>query len=152
MTRQNDPFAVFRPTRGRVVASVLAVAAIVVFGLVGLLVSDTPVTRWTPVDRLLLASIGWGMALMFLRYATIKAVPTREQLLVRNLFRTRRLEWAQIVSVSFGMGMPWPTLELDDFDTVAVMAIQRADGRRSEAEAARLAALVRALGEARDEG
>ena len=37
---------------------------------------------------------------------------------------------------------------LDDTDTLAVMAIQRADGDASTAEASRLQALVQALGEA----
>jgi len=45
--------------------------------------------------------------------------------------------------------MPWPTLELNDTDTLAVMAIQRSDGPRSLAEAARLNALIQGLGEAR---
>ena len=40
------------------------------------------------------------------------------------------------------------TLELDDTDTLAVMAIQRADGASAMGEAQRLAGLVRDLGEA----
>jgi hypothetical protein len=147
VTAADDPFAVFRPRRGRIVATVLAVAAIAVFGFVAAFVASTPATQWTPTDRIALASVGWLLAAVFWRYATIRAVPTREGLVVRNLFTTRRLVWAQIVQVQFGLGMPWPTLELDDFDTVAVMAIQRADGQRSQAEASRLAALVKALGE-----
>lgn len=142
-----DPFAVFRPRRGRIVAIVLAVAAIAVFGFVAAFVTSTPLVQWGTIDRILLASLGWLLAAVFWRYATIRAVPTRESLVVRNLFTTRRLEWAQIVGLQFGAGMPWPTLELNDFDTVAVMAIQRADGTSSEAEASRLAALVTALGE-----
>jgi hypothetical protein len=38
------------------------------------------------------------------------------------------------------------TLELDDADTLAVMAVQKADGPWGRAEASRLAALVQALG------
>jgi hypothetical protein len=53
------------------------------------------------------------------------------------------------VGIEFGQGMPWPTLELNDTDTLAVMAIQRSDGPRSLAEAARLNALIQGLGEAR---
>jgi hypothetical protein len=69
---------------------------------------------------------------------------------VRNLVITRRLEWAQIVSVEFGGGAPWVSLDLDDLDTVAVMAIQKADGAFGEQEASRLVALVQALGEPAD--
>ena len=53
------------------------------------------------------------------------------------------------MEVQFGHGMPWPTLELNDADTLAVMAIQRSDGPRSIQESARLNALVKGLGEAR---
>jgi len=151
VTGKDDPFAVFRPRRGRIVAISLAVAAIAVFGFVAMFIVDTPAVRWSVVDRFFLASVGWLFAGVFWRYASIRAVPSRETLVVRNLFTTRRLVWAQILSVQFGLGMPWPTLELDDFDTVAVMAIQRADGKRSEAEASRLAALVKALGEAAEQ-
>ncbi|MNW69284.1 hypothetical protein D3C74_482600 [compost metagenome] len=49
----------------------------------------------------------------------------------------------------FGPGDPWVRLDLSDGKALAVMGIQRADGaRRSEEQAARLAALVQALGEA----
>ena len=51
--------------------------------------------------------------------------------------------------MEFGGGEPWVTLDLDDTDTVAVMAIQRADGATAMTEAQRLAGLVRDLGEAR---
>ena len=67
---------------------------------------------------------------------------------VRNLFLTTTVTWPQVVGMQFGDGMPWPTLELNDTETLAVMAIQRSDGPRSVQEASRLNALVTALGEA----
>ena len=83
---------------------------------------------WTILDRLTLVLIGVAIAVLMWRYASIRAVPTRQGLVVRNLFTTRRLAWPQIVRVQFGGGAPWVTLDLDDTDTVAVMAIQKADG------------------------
>jgi len=65
---------------------------------------------------------------------------------IRNLITTRKLEWAQIVRVQFSGGAPWVTVDLDDTDTVAVMAIQKADGALGRAEAARLSALVQVHG------
>ena len=76
------------------------------------------------------------------RYASIRAVPSTQGLVIRNLVTTRTLEWAQIVRVLFGGGAPWVSVDLDDTDTVAVMAIQKADGAFGRAEAARLSALV----------
>jgi hypothetical protein len=71
---------------------------------------------------------------------------------VRNLVLTRTLEWAEVVGVQFGGGEPWVTLDLEDGDTVAVMAIQKADGDVSGREASRLAALVQAFGETGEPG
>ena len=55
---------------------------------------------------------------------------------------TRRVTWDEVVEVRFPEGAPWVTLELDDSDDLAVMAIQRADGDRARGEARRLARLV----------
>ena len=78
---------------------------------------------------------GLGVVIAFLawRYASITAVPSRAGLVVRNLVLTRTLEWPEVVGIQFGGGEPWVTLDLEDGDTVAVMAIQKADGpaRRS---------------------
>jgi len=146
----DDPFAPFVPRRGRMVAIGLAVAAIGLFTAIGFVIPATPIHDFKLFDRILFAGIGWALAALFFRYATIKAVPTREGLRVRNLFLTRIVTWPQVVGIQFGHGMPWPTLELNDTETLAVMAIQRSDGKRSITESARLHALVTALGEARE--
>lgn len=143
-TGSDDPFRAFRPRRGRAVAGTMGVLSLLVF--VGLAVT---LGGASGTDRVLIALVGLAIAAMCWRYATISAVPTREGLVVRNLMTTRRLTWPQVVAVQYGGGAPWVTLDLDDTDTVAVMAIQRADGSGSDAEASRLAALVQALGEAR---
>ncbi len=75
------------------------------------------------------------------RQATVRAVPSERGLHVRNLVVQRDLEWSQVVAVRFGE-RPWPQLDLDDGDTLAVMGIQRSDGERAVAEAQRLATLV----------
>jgi PH (Pleckstrin Homology) domain-containing protein len=76
------------------------------------------------------------------RFARLAAIPADDALVVRNLSGDRRLEWAEIVTVRFGGGEPWVTLDLADGETLAVMAIQRADGADAVAEARRLATLV----------
>ena len=144
--RGQDPYAVFRPRRGRLVAWVAAVASLLIFtiGAVTLPRTDPLFGGWGLTDRLMLVGCGVLVALLMWRYATIRAVPSTSGLVVRNLVTTRRLEWTQIVRVSFGGGAPWVSVELDDTDIVAVMAIQRADGELGRAEAGRLSALVQA--------
>ena len=76
------------------------------------------------------------------RYASIKAVPDDTGLTVRNLMLTRTVTWDEIIEVRFPDGAPWVTVELDDGDELAVMAIQRADGQVARDEALRLARIV----------
>lgn len=129
----------------------MGVLALVVFGALALLLPPQDgLTEWQAGDRVLVAGVGVAIAALCWRYATIRALPSREELVVRNLFTTRRLTWPEVVRVQYGAGAPWVTLDLQDTDTLAVMAIQRADGDISAAEASRLAALVQALGEGRE--
>ncbi len=141
----------FRSRRGKLVATVMGVLSLVIFGAIAVLLpTNAGLTTFQGGDRVLLALIGVLLAGVCWRYATIRAVPSAGGLLVRNLVTSRRVTWAQVLDVQFGDGAPWVTLELDDTDTVAVMAIQRADGPSAVAEATRLAGLVRDLGETSD--
>jgi hypothetical protein len=141
---RTDPYAVFRPRRGRRVALTMAVVALVIFTGGALLmpgVGPRP-GGWGASDRLLLTCCGLVLAASLWRFASIRAVPSTRGLVIRNLITTRTVDWAQIIRVQFGGGAPWVSVDLDDTDTVAVMAIQRADGAFGQAEAARLSALV----------
>ena len=139
-----DPYAVFRPRRGRRVALTMAVLSLLIFtgGAISLPQVDPLFGGWGPPDRLLLVGCGAAISALLWRYATIRAAPSTKALVIRNLLTTRTVEWAQIVRVQFGGGAPWVSVDLDDTDTVAVMAIQKADGAFGQAEAARLSALV----------
>jgi hypothetical protein len=140
-------FAVFRARRGRTVAYGFAVATLLVFGVIAaLLPGPAEGGTWRTGDKVFFAAVGVAIALLLWRFASIRATPTRDGLTVRNLFTTRTLSWRDVQDVRFAGGDPWVTLGLSDTDTVAVMAIQKADGDYGRAEAGRLAALVQALG------
>ncbi|MBD5830300.1 PH domain-containing protein [Janibacter melonis] len=130
--------APFVPRRGRLVASVLAALTLVVFLLVAIFVPE----RFHLVDRLGFFLIGLGVAGLLSRYVTIRAVPRADGLLVRNLGPQQVVPWEDIEAVRFSDGMPWVRLDLADGDDMAVMAIQRADGSGSLAQAQRLSDLV----------
>jgi hypothetical protein len=131
-----DPF---RPRRARAVAISVAVVSVVLFGGLGVLVPAAGTA-----DRLGIAGFGVAIAWFMWRYASLAAVPSAAGLKVRNLMTSRSLEWAEIVGVHLVVGAPWVTLDLDDGDTLAVMAIQKADGAYGRSEASRLAGLVAA--------
>jgi hypothetical protein len=134
------PDAPFRPRRGRVMPLVMGVVTIAL--CVGVALGMGASGEWGPGDQLALVALGAGIAGFLWRYVGIRAVPDAEGLTVRNLVVTRRITWDEVVEVRFPEGAPWVTLELDDGDDLAVMAVQRADGERARGEARRLARLV----------
>jgi hypothetical protein len=134
------PALPFRPRRGRALPLTMAVVTLLVCAVVAAAMGGTGL--WRLGDQLALVGLGVALAAFLLRYASIRAVPDVEGLTVRNLVVTRRVRWGEIVEVRFPDGAPWVSIELDDTDELAVMAIQRADGALARAEAQRLARLV----------
>jgi len=130
------------------VALVVAWSSLVVFGVIAGVMAPQADGRWGVGDRLMFFGLGVAVALIAWRYASIVAVPSRAGIVVRNLMLTRTLTWPEVVGIQFGGGEPWVTLDLEDGDSVAVMAIQKADGPVAGREASRLAALIQAFGEA----
>jgi hypothetical protein len=136
----------FRPHRGRVVALAGAATSVVLFGVLAVAVPGTGLAGWGTADSLLLLGFGLLVSTLMWRYASVRASPDPDGLLVRNLMVSRRVAWAQIEGLRFRGGDPWVVLDLVDGEEVAVMAVQRSDGQRSRAEAARLVALIQAHG------
>ena len=131
--------APFRPRRGRILPLVLGSVAVVVCTIVAI---GMGAGGWQVGDQLALVGLGLGLAAFLGRYASIRAVPDGSGLTVRNLMLTRTVTWDEVIEVRFPDGAPWVTLELDDTDELAVMAIQRADGQFGRDEAMRLARIV----------
>jgi hypothetical protein len=133
-----EQYAPFRPHRARRVAyAVGGVWMALMLGLALLL----PVAMG-PLDRAGFVVLGLLVLWFMHKQASVVAVPSPTGLHVRNLFLSRNLSWAEIVSVRFGRGQPWVVLDLADGETLSVMAVQRADGERGVAESRRLASLV----------
>ncbi|ACQ80310.1 conserved hypothetical protein [Beutenbergia cavernae DSM 12333] len=142
MDARGDLYAPFAPRTARIVAAVLlVVVAAACLALVAFLPS-TAAQAVTTADRAGFVVFAALLGAILVRQAMVRAVPDDEGLTVRNLFLTRRVSWTEIVSVRFGGGRAWAQLDLDDGETLAVMAIQGADGARGLAESRRLAALV----------
>lgn len=136
--------APFRSRRGRAMATVMAGVSIVLFVALALLVTGVAEGGWVVADRVMMAVIGVALAATLWRWASIRAVPDASGLTVHNLVGRRHIAWGEIRDLTFDEGDPWATLHLQDTETVAVMAIQRADGPSARAEAQRLAELIAA--------
>ena len=143
MAAHDDPtHRPFRPRAGRVVPFGLGVAALAMMvGTATFLPQITGAAAATG-DRVGIAAFGLLTAWFLHRLGAVRADPDDIGLTVRNIAHTQRLTWAEIVSVRFGPDRPWVQLDLADGDTLAVMAVQRADGARAQAEARRMATLV----------
>ena len=136
----SEPDASFRPRRGRVLPLVMAGVAVAVCAVVALGMGAGG--TWRVGDQLALVGLGLALAAFLGRYASIRAVPDEAGLTVRNLMLTRTVTWDEVIEVRFPEGAPWVTVELDDGDELAVMAMQRADGPFAREEALRLAGIV----------
>ncbi|PFG38012.1 PH (Pleckstrin Homology) domain-containing protein [Georgenia soli] len=142
MSSYQDLHAPFRPRSARVVTLVLGL--LTVAGALVIIVSLPRMEGvvFGPADQAGTAVLALGICWFLYRQGSVAAVPSERGMVVRNIIHTRELEWAEILSVSFGDGAPWVQLDLSDGGTIAVMAIQRADGEHGRSEARRLATLV----------
>lgn len=134
-----DPYAVFRPRRGRLVPRVAAIAVVLALGATAIWQPG----GWALADRILVWVLAFLLGAGLWRISSVRAEPSPQGLLVVNLVHRQQLEWAEVVRVTFGGGSPWVLLDLADTEQLPVMGIQRADGPFGRAEAARLAALVK---------
>lgn len=141
-----DGTIVFHARQARVAGFVIGGVVLGAMVLAALVVPSS----FTAVDRMGFLVVGLAIFAFCYREATVRVTAAPDHLLVRNLFRSRRLDWAEVISVSFPQGDPWAHLDLADGDTIATMALQRADGDRGIAAARRLAALVHERGESTD--
>ncbi|MBD5787509.1 PH domain-containing protein [Cellulosimicrobium terreum] len=145
----DDPYREFRPRFGTAAAWGTGLVVVGGCAVAGVLADGPLGASWA--NRLSLVAFALFSAWLLWRLGGVRAVPSHSGLRVRNVIYTRELEWAQVVSVRFGSGDAWVRLDLADGSTLAVMGIQRSDGARGEAEARRLAALVQAHGEGREQ-
>jgi len=133
---------VFRPRLARYVSLVLGAASVATLGVLAVTLPGTGPAAAQAPDRVGIVLVGVAIGWFLYRQATVCAVADGDGVAVRNLVVSRRVEWAEIVSVRFGEGRPWVQLDLSSGDTLAVMGIQRADGAQAVASARLLATLL----------
>lgn len=132
----------FRPRRGRWAAIAGAAAFFTVMVVVALAIPAEGPVRFSTVDRVLSLGVGLLVALVLSTLARLKVDADDRGLRVVNLLRSRRLEWAEVVTVRLSRDDPWAMLDLSDGTSLPAMAIQAADGERARTAALQLALLV----------
>ncbi len=133
-----------RPRRARIVCWVAAPVIVLVFVLIaaGLhgKTGDGPGT-FQRGDQIAMIGLGVLTALGVLMFTRPRVVADADRVRVRNVFGSYEVPWEVVRGVRFGRGAPWLTLELQDDDVVAVMAVQAADKEHAVRAARELRAL-----------
>ncbi|GAA2578916.1 PH domain-containing protein [Actinomadura fulvescens] len=137
---------VWRPRTTRLVA--YATAGAIVLGMIVLAVVVAP--QFKVFDRVLMVAFGLFVAWILHMLARCRVAADESGLTVVNAFRTRRLEWPEVVDVTMSVGEPWPTLDLADGTSLGAMGINGAEKTLAARQLTELQTLVRQRGEAPD--
>jgi hypothetical protein len=124
--------------------------AVIGFGLMLLVVcaaawfgfDDETRAKFNILQRITLLVMGAGFAAIGWALARARVTAEQASLVVVNGFRTRRLEWEQVLGIHLPAGAPWATLDLADGTTISAMALQGSDGRRARDGVRQLRALI----------
>jgi hypothetical protein len=119
-----------RPRKVRVACWVAAGAVVVVFSLIatalrGSTGEGTAVFR--SGDQAAMIVLGVLAALGILVFTRPRVEADGRGIRIRNLVGGYDLPWEVVRAVRFDRGSPWASLELQDDDTVSVMALQAVD-------------------------
>ncbi|HCT81722.1 MAG TPA: hypothetical protein DGG94_15790 [Micromonosporaceae bacterium] len=114
----------YRPRRVRVVCAIAAVAIFVLFSVIGVALTNA---SFQPGDKYAMIGLGALFAAGVMLIARPRVQADAEGIKVRNIIGGYQLPWQVVRKVSFDRGQPWLYLELEDDDTVSVLAVQAVD-------------------------
>lgn len=134
----------YRPLGIRIVATVATVALVAVVAVLWVSLSDSVQAKFTLSQRITLAAVFASVIVVLYALFRTSARADVAGLRVVNGYKSRQFEWAEIIAISFNPNRPWAWLDLADGGSVAVMAIQSADGDRASRSARELAGVIAA--------
>ncbi|MGH3366111.1 MAG: PH domain-containing protein [Nocardioidaceae bacterium] len=132
----------YRPLGARLMVTVMGTLLVSVLAFLWVILPASVRDDFTTSQRITLLAV-FVVMLAFL-YGIGRSAIRADDVGVRivNVFKVRRLEWAQVVKVRLQPGDPWAVLDVDDGSVVKAMAIQGADGARARRAARELRLLV----------
>ena len=83
-----------------------------------------------PGDQAAMVGLGICGALVALAFTRPRVRADSDGIAVRNVFGDTVLPWSVVREIRFERGHPWASLELENDDTVSVLAVQAADKQR----------------------
>jgi PH (Pleckstrin Homology) domain-containing protein len=138
-----------RPQKVRRVAIPIAVALVLVFGVVGTLLRNTPTgVVFSVSDQVAMGLLGVLLACGVLLLTRPRLRADVDGVEVRNIIGTQRYSWPLVQAFTFPDGAAWARLELPEDEYVPIMAIQAADGERAVTAMRELRELRRQTGSA----
>lgn len=133
----------FRPRRARITIWAISATLLVIMGTLAVILPSGGAKGFGLSDRIGVFACGLFIIWFLNRHAQVRAIADADGLLVVNMFKRRRLQWGEILSVRLRRGDPWVYLDLSDGTTLPIMGIQGSDGDAAAAHARELAGLVR---------
>ena len=134
-----------RPRKIRRVCWALAPVVVVFFAVMGSLLGGSTgegSAVFQPSDRLAMMALGLFAAAAILLFTRPRVVADAAHIKITNVIGGYNLPWEVVRAVRFERGNPWVSLELQDDDVVAVMAIQATDKEYAVAGVRTLRALL----------
>ncbi len=136
-----------RPRKIRRVCWVLAPVIVVCFVVMALALSGQTGEGpgvFQPSDQIAMIALGLLAGAAVLLFTRPKVTADEHHIKIQNVLGGYDLPWEVVRAVRFERGNPWLTLELEDDDVVAVMAVQAVDKEYAVAGARTLRALLAA--------
>lgn len=132
----------YRPFGARVVALVSAASLTVI--TVALWLAMPPDVRddFTVIERAAVIGLLVAMLVGLFGIARTAVRADAKGLHIVNMYRRRDLDWAEVVAVSLSRGAPFAVIDTSDGGTISVLALQSADGDRSQRAVVEIQALA----------
>lgn len=135
MSRPSDPVPSPVVARPRVLTRVcigVATLVLVLFGVVAIALGagDSPY-RFRLTDQLSMFGLGVIIAGVVLLFTRVRVAADLSGIRVRNLIGEKQLPWQVVRGVRLDPGQSWAMLDLQDDDTVPLLAVQTGDGDRA---------------------
>lgn len=136
------PLRVYRPLGARLVAATTAGVLTVLFAFLWLTLPDRVRDGFGPFQRLTLLAFFVLVLLILYGVFRTRVSASERGISVTNGFRRHDFDWAEVVRVALTQDRPWALVDLTDGSTVALMALQAADGPRAKQSTRELSAMV----------